>query len=73
MNATARAERYHAVVGALSEDIAEALHANETERAMPGSDPDRMDDKIKFTGERARVLRRLREEYENEMARQVAY
>lgn len=59
------------VVGCLSLLIVNSLQAMEEERHFPGHDPDHMDEKIKRSRERAAILRRLREEFENEMAKPI--
>jgi len=61
------------IVFSMSQLIIAALTARENERTHPGFDPDKMDDTIKFYGERATKLRELREQFENEMARVAPY
>lgn len=59
------------ITNGISTLITATLQSHENERHFPGFDPDKMDDKIKATGERVKTLRRLREEFENEMAKPI--
>ena len=59
------------VITNLSALIFNNLRSHQLERHHPGSNPDRMDDLIKATGERHAVLTRLRDEFEREMAKPV--
>ena len=65
------ANAYPVAVSAISVLIRGTLQDHESERHYPGSNPDRMDDRIKATGERVKVLRAVREALENEMAKPV--
>jgi len=56
------------IVNGLSALIKTALEQCEMERTNPGFNPDLMDAKIKHYRERSVTLRRLRDEFENEMA-----
>jgi hypothetical protein len=49
--------------------IVETLIIQRGEEYYPGSDPDRMDDKIAACKKRVTLLRKLREEYEDEMSK----
>jgi hypothetical protein len=61
------------IVNGLSVLIRSSLASLEGESTAPGPDPDRMDATIKLHRERVATLRRLREEFENEMARCAVY
>lgn len=61
------------IVNDLSELIRDALVAEASESTNPSFSPDRMDDTIKFQKERVGTLRKLRMEFEDEMARQQPY
>ena len=61
------------VVAGLTVLIRTTLAAHERERSLPSRSPDEMDHFIGQTGERVKLLRRLREEFENEMARSMDY
>lgn len=64
-------EAQNIIQSGLSYLITKTLASHESERHYPCADPDKMDDKIKATGERVKTLRRLREEFENEMAKPI--
>jgi hypothetical protein len=61
------------IVNGLSVLIRSSLTALEGESVNPGPNPDRMDATIALHRERVATLRRLREEFENEMARCAVY
>jgi len=63
INATATS-----IVNGMSELIAQASRALAVERSFPGPDADRMDEKIKGCERRIAVLRKMRNEFEDEMA-----
>lgn len=67
-NATEVAGR---VVTLLSGLIVASLRVVEVECRNPSYDADRSDDKIKAHKERAATLRRIREEFENEMTKPI--
>ena len=51
--------------------IRHALGIMNREMSYPGADPDRTDDAIREQKARIAVLRTLREQFENEMARSI--
>jgi len=59
------------VINHLSKLIMDDLNRMQQERAFPSSDPDRMDDRIKFYGTRANCLRVLRGQFEDLMSEAV--
>ena len=65
------AEHTDAVVASLSAILAATRARYESERTGPSFDSDKSDDFIKEMGKRIEVLKRLRDEFEAEMARCV--
>lgn len=59
------------IVTQISRLISESLRGYANEASYPSSNADRMDDTLNFYKERTKTLRRLREEFENEMARVI--
>lgn len=55
------------VVRHLSLLIGSSLSSYALEATHPGADPDRMDDRLKHFKERSANLRRIRQEFEDEM------
>jgi hypothetical protein len=51
--------------------IVETLIVQRQEEYYPGSNPDRMDDKITACEKRVVILRKMREEFENEMSKPI--
>jgi hypothetical protein len=66
---TAEDDEYTDVINGLCGLITNALHSLEAERHYPKNNADQMDALIDFQGTRVKVLRDLRERFENEMAR----
>ncbi len=56
------------VIDGLSKLIMYDLENCASEQYHPGGDPDAMDDTIKFHKERASALRKIREDFENQMS-----
>lgn len=48
--------------------IVNTLHEQRNEEYHPGHDPDRMDDKIAACKSRVTLLRKMRDDFENEMS-----
>lgn len=61
-------ERVNDVIDGLSRLIMDAAEARQSERYHPRQNPDEMDAEIKHQSERVTALRKLREQFEDEMA-----